>query len=542
MAIIRSTENPFTFKPTGNTTVKPIFTRVTPPPPAGCYSYKIQSTEANLTQFGNGQLNTTVNVRYTACGDFPESPVVQLQRTGRPLGNSIEYAAYICSTTTPEVFSNLITVSPPDTNTNLCQTPIETTTTITTNVSPTSEFGSVNIINGAATGASGRIVTVRATPNANYRFVRWVIDGQESTSTSLTLDIVVDVDKNVTAIFEAAPAPTPTPTPSARSTEYVITLTTNIPNGGTIGFTTPQSAVGLTTYVGRVGESIPVNFSAQENTGYEFRGWWLNNQLWSTNRTPGILTNTSQTFEARFELVNQERLTCTCYFIAPTDNATSYQVRYRRCDTGQIVTETFTTFTNICSANIPEAISNGQVPLNLGTDCSTNFGICGSPLPSPTPSRVVQPPPAPTPSRTVITWRNCVTGELVEGTPPSGYVQTIFTGPAGGVCWEPPGDLAFLPSLAEVLRFSYQRGSSVYPTAKSVQVTNTSNSRARRVTIQTNPNVNLSTGTIAGNGSISFTVAPRGSVNLTVNVTPQLLQELTDGISTLSMNIQHQAV
>lgn len=658
MAVIRSTQNPFTFKPTGNATVKPIFRRVSPPPPANvCYSYKIQSTEAGLTQYGNGIINTTVNVRYTACNGQIQTTVVNLVRTGIPVGNSIEYAAYLCSTTKPEVFNSLISVSSPDTNTNLCTQPIEIQTRLTTEVSPLGS-GTVSVF-GSILSTSGRIVTATATPSVGFRFSRWSItkDGQllPQQVTSPTIDFVMDADITARAIFEAIPTPTPTITP----TKFTIRLTTNDASGGTIGFTTPQAAVGLTTFSdGIVGERI--EFTARENSGYEFDGWYLNGVQWSDNRTAAILFSQDVTFEARFvRIIVDDPLRCTCYFIAPTDGAPSYQVRYRRCDTGEVVTETFTTFRNICSANIPEAVSNAQPPQNLGTDCSSNINICGSPptpttciTPTGTLTRTVDvecaqinnntyvggtakqtqvreidfssppgticeftewrnsgqpdttlcilrevpqtctPPSGPftqvmdvpcsqidskftsgtaqqtqirrydasaagpgtcpytswentgTPNTATcvqpVFWRNCVTGQLVEGVPPTGTREVNYS--SGGTCWEPITEVTFTPTLNNALRYSYTRGSSVYPTAKSITVTNASFGLAYRITLTTNSNITLNHRSQSGKGSISFIVGPRSTETFSVNLTSQLLQELQDGVSSLSMNVEYQQV
>jgi len=140
-------------------------------------------------------------------------------------------------------------------------------------------------------------------------------------------------------------------------------------------------------------------------------------------------------------------------------------------------------------------------------------------------------------------WRNCVTGQLIEGNPPTDFQQSEFLGAGGGTCWEPIADLGFEPNLNEALRYSYQRGSSKYPTGRDIKVTNPSYGTSYKVTITTNSNITLSNRTRTGNkGTLSFTVAPRASEMFTVNITPQLLQELQDGLSTLSMAVEYQKV
>jgi hypothetical protein len=140
-------------------------------------------------------------------------------------------------------------------------------------------------------------------------------------------------------------------------------------------------------------------------------------------------------------------------------------------------------------------------------------------------------------------WRNCVTGQLIEGNPPADFQQSEFLGAGGGTCWEPIADLGFEPSLNDALRYSYQRGSSKYPTGRDIKVTNPSYGTSYKVTITTNSNITLSNRSRAGNkGTLSFTVGPRASEMFTVNITPQLLQELQDGLSTLSMAVEYQKV
>lgn len=144
---------------------------------------------------------------------------------------------------------------------------------------------------------------------------------------------------------------------------------------------------------------------------------------------------------------------------------------------------------------------------------------------------------------TPVFWRNCVTGQLVEGTPPADFQQTEFLGAGGGTCWEPLTDLAFEPNLNEALRYSYQRGSSKYPTGRDIKVTNPSYGTSYKVTITTNSDITLSNRKKTGNkGTLSFTIAPRSSETFTVNITPTLLQALQDGLSTLSMAVEYQQV
>lgn len=143
--------------------------------------------------------------------------------------------------------------------------------------------------------------------------------------------------------------------------------------------------------------------------------------------------------------------------------------------------------------------------------------------------------------REPVFWRNCVTGQLVEGNPPTTYIQSNF--PQGGTCWEPQTDLGFIPSLSEALRYTYQRGSTKLPEPKSIKITNPSATIAYTVKIATNQNITLSTDkNQSGKGSISFTIEPRSEIRLTMTVTQELLQQLQDGMSTLSVNVEYDRV
>lgn len=138
-------------------------------------------------------------------------------------------------------------------------------------------------------------------------------------------------------------------------------------------------------------------------------------------------------------------------------------------------------------------------------------------------------------------WRNCITGDLVEGTPPIEYIQSNFQ--SGGVCWEPVPGLGFSPSLSEALRFTYQRGSSRFPETKTINVTNSSYGITFRVTVTTNNSITLSTNrNQSSQGTLSFVVEPRSEVKLMVTITPELLQQLQDGMSTLSMTVDYDRV
>lgn len=138
-------------------------------------------------------------------------------------------------------------------------------------------------------------------------------------------------------------------------------------------------------------------------------------------------------------------------------------------------------------------------------------------------------PPTPTPTRIIITWRDCISGILNEGTAPNGYRQITYTGAGGGTCWEPSAIVGFQPSLSDALTFTYQRGSGNLPQAKAITANNPSYGVSYRLTIQTNPDIIVQPS--------SFIISPRNSQQFFVNVTPALLDKLGDGTSTIEMSV-----
>jgi hypothetical protein len=181
----------------------------------------------------------------------------------------------------------------------------------------------------------------------------------------------------------------------------------------------------------------------------------------------------------------------------------------------------------------PPSPSNTPVPI-FPTPSNTPVPIPPTPsnTPAPPPSNTPRPTPSntpfPTPSPSPVRWRDCVDGILKDGNAPAAYREVNYSGAGGGMCWEPTGNVGFSPSLSEVLMFTYQRGSSELPQAKKITATNPSYGRSYSVTITTNSDIIITPS--------AFTIAPRKSVEFSVKVTPQLLEQLGDGSSTLQMS------
>jgi len=140
------------------------------------------------------------------------------------------------------------------------------------------------------------------------------------------------------------------------------------------------------------------------------------------------------------------------------------------------------------------------------------------------------PPPLPPPPTPRITWKECISGDLKDGLAPTTYREVAYTGPGGGTCWEPSTVIGFSPSLQEALYFTHQRGSGNYPQPKTITATNPSYGVSYSIKINTNASIIVQPS--------AFTLEPRSSVDFIVNVTPELVAQLGDGKSTLSMTVE----
>lgn len=124
-------------------------------------------------------------------------------------------------------------------------------------------------------------------------------------------------------------------------------------------------------------------------------------------------------------------------------------------------------------------------------------------------------------------WRNCLTGQLTDGTPPTGWLEKPFSG--GGVCYEAPdGTITFLPTLPQALRFIYTRGGTL-PSPVRIVANNPSATYGYSVKLTTNSNFTFT--------PAQFTVPPSGQVTFTAVPTPTLLNQLADGTSELPLTV-----
>lgn len=137
---------------------------------------------------------------------------------------------------------------------------------------------------GAVTGSGifeqGAQVTVTATPNEGYNFLRWVADGNEA-STDASYTFAVSESLSMTAVFELE-------NPTPKST-YTITVSASPAEHG--------SVTGGGTY--QEGEAVTI--TAIANSGYQFKEWWLNGRQISTTASYTFTASANQDFTAIFE-------------------------------------------------------------------------------------------------------------------------------------------------------------------------------------------------------------------------------------------------
>ena len=228
MAVTTPTQNPYTFTPTGNATVRAIFSLVSSKRPcqadAECPSSEFcnfddttfASSGDSTNQFGvctpipNTTLTTEVNI--------PNSGQIQVQ--GEVVGR---INRFVTVRATSNVGYNFVKWNLFKRGLKLEQEPtgtaldlvmddnirvvaifVQQTTTLTTQVTPTGG-GTIQLApTESAAGVIGRKVRVTAVPATNYRFVKLTIlkNGQSTDVLETSTDVTVDVNTTVTATFE----------------------------------------------------------------------------------------------------------------------------------------------------------------------------------------------------------------------------------------------------------------------------------------------------------------------------------------------------
>lgn len=129
-------------------------------------------------------------------------------------------------------------------------------------------------VNGGGEFREGTQATFTATPNDGYRFVKWLVDGEE-TETASALSFTVSANTEVTAVFEAIPV-------------YTVGITVNIEGSGTA------------TGAGEYREGATVNLNATANEGYAFLYWEINGEIFNYHDSCSFTISEDYDIEAVF--------------------------------------------------------------------------------------------------------------------------------------------------------------------------------------------------------------------------------------------------
>ncbi|TYB95819.1 MAG: hypothetical protein FXF54_04560 [Kosmotoga sp.] len=160
--------------------------------------------------------------------------------------------------------------------------------------------GSVDPSVGDHDYTEGTEVTLTATPDNCWEFVRWEVDGTEY-STDLTTTLTIDSDKEVKAFFEEIPPE-----------EYTLTMLE--PSGeGTV-----DPYVGDHDYT----EGTEVTLTATPDNGWEFVRWEVDGADYSTDTSATITMDSDKEVQAFFEEIPPEEYTLT--MLEPKGEGTTY--------------------------------------------------------------------------------------------------------------------------------------------------------------------------------------------------------------------------
>jgi hypothetical protein len=142
----------------------------------------------------------------------------------------------------------------------------------------TTAGGTTNPAPGTYTYIEGTNIQVNATPNANYKFVYWELDGSYN-STNNPTTVLMNANHTLKAVFATI--------------TYTLTITTT--TGGT---TSPAPG----TYTYDSGSSV--NVTALPSANYFFDHWLLDGSPAGTANPISVLMNNNRTLQAIFSLIN----------------------------------------------------------------------------------------------------------------------------------------------------------------------------------------------------------------------------------------------
>ena len=153
--------------------------------------------------------------------------------------------------------------------------------TVSLIVIPDDSYGTVS---GAGTYQGGTLVTVMAAPSDGYIFTKWVTPNGTTVSTDPTYTFTITRNERFAAYFEVAPV----------ITYYDVLLFQNPSIGATL------------TGNGVYADGDTATVTASNVEGYNFIGWYLDNELVSSSNTYSFTVKNTVELTAKYEVIPPE--------------------------------------------------------------------------------------------------------------------------------------------------------------------------------------------------------------------------------------------
>ena len=207
-------------------------------------------------------------------------------------------------------------------------------------------------VTGGGNKQYGESVTLKATPNTGYKFVRWT-EGGSQVSTSASYTFTVDKARTLVAVFEKL--------------TYNITASASPAAGGTVtGGGTKEH-----------GESVTVK--ATPNTGYKFVRWTEDGSQVSTNASYTFTVDKARALVAVFEEEGTPDVAVTGVSLSPTTKAMKVGEKFTLVAQISPSNATNQNVTWISSDATVATVSNGEVTAEgVGTATITVSTVDGN--------------------------------------------------------------------------------------------------------------------------------------------------------------------
>ena len=207
-------------------------------------------------------------------------------------------------------------------------------------------------VTGGGTKEHGESVTVKATPNTGYKFVRWT-EGGSQVSTSASYTFTVDKARTLVAVFEKL--------------TYSITASASPAAGGTV------------TGGGTKEHGASVTLTATPNTGYKFMRWTEGGSQVSANATYTFTADKNRTLVAVFEEEGTPDVAVTGVSLSPTTKAMKVGEKFTLVPQISPSNATNQNVTWISSDATVATVSNGEVTAEgVGTATITVTTVDGN--------------------------------------------------------------------------------------------------------------------------------------------------------------------